>query len=114
MVFWVISVPLVESQAQTRNLLETKLKWQKLADVSNINLPTLKIGTLDSLLSLSDDLVKINGASPPPLLARGDADPAIWGSGGRNSRNRGGHGRYCAHLHHERGRIAPYGERAGP
>ena len=62
MVFWVISVPLVESQAQTRNLLETKLKWQKLADVSNVNLPTLKIGTLDSLLSLSDDLVKINGA----------------------------------------------------
>jgi len=62
MVYWVVSVPLVESQGHTRNLLQSKLKFQNLADVSSINLPTLKIGTLDSLLGLSDDLVKINAA----------------------------------------------------
>lgn len=74
MVYWVVSVPLVESQGHTRNLLQSKLKFQNLADVSSINLPTLKIGTLDSLLGLSDDLVKINGEKrtlgPPPAPSR--------------------------------------------
>lgn len=70
MVFWVVSVPLIESQHNTRNLLDTKLKYQNLADVSSVSLPTLKIGTLDSLLSLSDDLVKINGMDPRDLLAK--------------------------------------------
>ena len=58
---WVISVPLLESEANTRNVLHTRLKFQNLADVSSLKIPSLKIGTLDSLLSLSDDLVKISG-----------------------------------------------------
>lgn len=63
MSYWLISLPFLESADRTWTLLQNKVLYENnLASNYRFKLPNLKVGTLDSLLVLSDDLVKVNGA----------------------------------------------------
>lgn len=60
--YWLCALPLLDSKDRTWNLLQQKTTYD--ADMSinyRFELPELRIGTLDSLMVLSDDLVKVNG-----------------------------------------------------
>eukprot|EP01121_Diplochlamys_sp_Union-15-3_P001850 TRINITY_DN11604_c0_g1_i2.p1 TRINITY_DN11604_c0_g1~~TRINITY_DN11604_c0_g1_i2.p1 ORF type:complete len:371 (-),score=78.08 TRINITY_DN11604_c0_g1_i2:7-1119(-) len=56
--FWIISVPL-NAREDTFGELDRKLKPLSPANYQ-LTIPTLRVGTLDSLMALSDDLVKID------------------------------------------------------
>jgi len=59
--YWLVSLPLVEEQARIWSRLQSKTVYE--ADLSKsfrFELPELRVGTLDSLMVLSDDLVKVN------------------------------------------------------
>ena len=62
---WLIAAPGDPSPDQTWSSLEHKLtRESSLATVSRFSLPAaLRCGTLDSLMSLSDDLVRQDGAA---------------------------------------------------
>jgi len=58
--YWLVSLPLVEEQARIWSRLQSKTVYE--ADLSKsfrFELPELRVGTLDSLMVLSDDLVKV-------------------------------------------------------
>ena len=61
--YWLCALPLLDgAKDRTWNLLQQKTTYD--ADMSinyRFELPDLRIGTLDSLMVLSDDLVKVNG-----------------------------------------------------
>ncbi|CAG9465182.1 unnamed protein product [Pedinophyceae sp. YPF-701] len=59
--YWIVSMPLVQSKDNTWNLLNQKTTYE--ADYSmnfRLEMPELRCGTLDSLLTLSDDMAKLN------------------------------------------------------
>lgn len=56
-VFWLVSVPRDESQAQWNRLQEST---KGLSSSFKFNLPGLKVGTLDALMCLSDELAKLD------------------------------------------------------
>lgn len=56
-VYWLISVPKDDGQEQWNRLLENT---KSLSSCFKFNLPSLKVGTLDALMSLSDDLQKLD------------------------------------------------------
>ncbi|CAM9365570.1 unnamed protein product, partial [Sphacelaria rigidula] len=58
--YWMVSLPNENKPTEQvfRNLKESSVK--QYADVFKVDLPSLQVGTLDSLMSLSDDLVRID------------------------------------------------------
>ena len=62
MLFWVVSLPLVSGRKdRTWETLQEKTTGNaQLASNFKLELPELRVGTLDTLMALSDDLVKIS------------------------------------------------------
>jgi hypothetical protein len=58
--YWIISLPLGRGgRGQTWELLQEKTSyWQQLSSNAKLEVPELRIGTLDTLLQHSDDLAK--------------------------------------------------------
>jgi V-type H+-transporting ATPase subunit C len=58
---WFVSVPNRGDKPESiHQQLQTKVAGQGLVRVHKFDIPSLVVGTLDSLMSLSDDLIKIN------------------------------------------------------
>ena len=64
MVYWLVSLPLLQSRRdRTWEALQEKTSYgQQLSSNSKLEVPELRVGTLDTLMALSDDLVKVNTA----------------------------------------------------
>ncbi|KAK9811116.1 hypothetical protein WJX73_003699 [Symbiochloris irregularis] len=63
MSYWLVSLPWLDNADRTWTLLQNKVWYEnQFAQNYRFKLPNLKVGTLDSLMVLSDDLVKVNGA----------------------------------------------------
>ncbi|XP_068666838.1 V-type proton ATPase subunit C-like [Aristolochia californica] len=59
--YWVVSLPVQSSASSTWSRLQEAISKQSFdTPVYRFNTPDLRVGTLDSLLSLSDDLLKSN------------------------------------------------------
>ncbi|RWR86979.1 V-type proton ATPase subunit C [Cinnamomum micranthum f. kanehirae] len=59
--YWVVSLPVQTSASSSWNRLRESISKQSFdTPVYRFNTPDLRVGTLDSLLSLSDDLLKSN------------------------------------------------------
>lgn len=59
--YWLVSLPLIETHERTWDLLEQKSTYDNDFSINfRFELPDLRVGTLDALLGLSDDLVKVN------------------------------------------------------
>lgn len=59
--YWLVSLPLEGSRERTWSILQDKTTHDNDLSVNyKFNVPELRVGTLDSLLALSDDLVKVN------------------------------------------------------
>jgi V-type H+-transporting ATPase subunit C len=56
--FWIISVPGDKTPQQAWEKLSEAIKY--IANPFKFNIPNLKVGTLDQLFGLSDDLSKID------------------------------------------------------
>jgi V-type H+-transporting ATPase subunit C len=61
-VYWLISLPLLKGRRDhTWELLQEKTSYgQQLSSNAKLEVPELRVGTLDTLLAHSDDLVKIS------------------------------------------------------
>ena len=58
--YWLVSLPLVEAQDRIWSRLQSKTVYEAdLCQSFRFELPELRVGTLDSLMVLSDDLVKV-------------------------------------------------------
>ena len=57
---WIISVPSNNAPQQAWEKLEGPTKRANLSENFKFNIPDLKVGTLDALIGLSDDLGKID------------------------------------------------------
>lgn len=63
MVFWLLALPFKGNRNKTWELLQEKTSYgQQLSSNFKLDVPDLRVGTLDTLLSLSDDLVKVSSA----------------------------------------------------
>jgi V-type H+-transporting ATPase subunit C len=64
MVYWLVSLPLLQGRRdRTWEVLQEKTSYgQQLSSNSKLEVPELRVGTLDTLMALSDDLVKVNTA----------------------------------------------------
>ena len=63
MSYWLVSLPYLDSADRTWTLLQNKVLYESnLATNYRFKLPNLKVGTLDSLMVHSDDLVKVNSS----------------------------------------------------
>lgn len=58
MEFWLVSAPGEPNRAATRASINEKLR--DLAGISDLRIPSLKVGTLDALVQLSEDLSKVD------------------------------------------------------
>ncbi|XP_047167566.1 V-type proton ATPase subunit C-like [Vigna umbellata] len=59
--YWVVSLPVPNSASTLWNKLQEEISKHSFdTPLYRFNIPNLRVGTLDSLLSLSDDLVKSN------------------------------------------------------
>lgn len=59
--YWLVSLPLDEPQDRIWSRLQSKTVYESdLAQSYRFELPELRVGTLDALMVLSDDLVKVN------------------------------------------------------
>ena len=56
--YWIISVPNENATKQAYEKLSETVKT--IATINKLNIPNLKVGTLDQLFGLSDDLTKID------------------------------------------------------
>ena len=56
--FWLASLPNSGNSDNTVGILQRKLNGN--ATLHRIEIPALVVGTLDSLMAISDDLIKIN------------------------------------------------------
>lgn len=61
MVYWLVSLPLVKGQrTYTWELLQEKTSYgQQLSSNAKLEVPELRVGTIDTLLAHSDDLAKM-------------------------------------------------------
>lgn len=60
--YWLCALPLLDSKDRTWNSLQQRTTYDTDMSINyRFELPELRIGTLDSLMVLSDDLVKVNG-----------------------------------------------------
>ncbi len=58
---WLVSLPLLGSRDETWNKLQQISTYDApLSSNHKFNIPELRVGTLDTLMVLSDDLVKVN------------------------------------------------------
>ena len=58
---WLVTVPnRKDSPESTLNSVQTHIGPGNLCTLHRVEIPALTVGTLDSLLALSDDLAKIN------------------------------------------------------
>ena len=58
---WLVSLPLTGSKDDTWNTLQQLTTYNApLSTNHKFSIPELRVGTLDSLMVLSDDLVKVN------------------------------------------------------
>ncbi|KIZ06482.1 hypothetical protein MNEG_1463 [Monoraphidium neglectum] len=66
MVFWLLALPPkggAPGRSRTWELLQEKTSYgQQLSSNFKLDVPELRVGTLDTLLALSDDLVKVSAA----------------------------------------------------
>ncbi|XP_040361355.1 V-type proton ATPase subunit C-like [Rosa chinensis] len=59
--YWVVSLPVQNSASSLWNCLQDQISKHSFdTPLYRFNIPNLRVGTLDSLLSLSDDLLKSN------------------------------------------------------
>eukprot|EP00951_Prasinocladus_malaysianus_P024108 scaffold207289_cov32-Prasinocladus_malaysianus.AAC.1 len=59
MSFWLVSLPLLDSKERTWDVLQQKTTYDNdWAENHKFDIPELRVGTLDGLMTLSDDLVK--------------------------------------------------------
>ena len=59
--YWLVSLPWLDTEDRTWQLLQNKVSYENsYAENYKFKLPELRVGTLDSLMVLSDDLVKTN------------------------------------------------------
>ncbi len=59
--YWLVSLPLLESADRTWTLVNNKTTYENDYSINfKFTMPELRVGTLDSLLVLSDDLIKVN------------------------------------------------------
>ena len=59
--YWLVSLPWLDTEDRTWQLLQNKVSYENnYAENFKFKLPELRVGTLDSLMVLSDDLVKTN------------------------------------------------------
>ncbi|CAG5866206.1 unnamed protein product [Menidia menidia] len=58
--FWLISVPLDKTSSTSLDKLKRTITKTKLASCSRFSIPDLKVGILDSLLRVADDLSKLD------------------------------------------------------
>ena len=61
--YWLVSLPLLDdSEERAWTLVQNRTTYESdLSSNYKFVLPELRVGTLDSLMVLSDDLVKVNG-----------------------------------------------------
>ena len=61
--YWLVSLPLLDdSEERAWTLMQNRTTYESdLSSNYKFVLPELRVGTLDSLMVLSDDLVKVNG-----------------------------------------------------
>ena len=58
--YWLISLPVGEGTDVVWTRVQSKVRYEsELSQIYRFKLPELRVGTLDSLLALSDDLVKV-------------------------------------------------------
>ena len=58
--YWLVSLPLDEPQDRIWSRLQSKTVYESdLAQSYRFEMPELRVGTLDALMVLSDDLVKV-------------------------------------------------------
>lgn len=61
MVYWLLSLPLISGRRdRTWEILQEKTSGSLVSTNHKLEIPELRVGTLDTLLTLSDDLVKVN------------------------------------------------------
>lgn len=59
--YWLVSLPLLESADRTWATINNETTYSNDYSINfRFNIPELRVGTLDTLLVLSDDLVKTN------------------------------------------------------
>ncbi|KAK9917348.1 hypothetical protein WJX75_003410 [Coccomyxa subellipsoidea] len=59
--YWLVSLPLLESEDRSWTLVQNKTTYENDYSINfRFAIPDLRVGTLDSLMVLSDDLVKVN------------------------------------------------------
>lgn len=69
MVYWLISLPLSSGRRdRTWEVLQEKTSGSLISSNFKLEIPELRVGTLDTLLSLSDDLIKVNNSMEAIVL----------------------------------------------
>lgn len=59
--YWLVCLPILESDERTWTLLQNKTTYENDYSINfKFAIPELRVGTLDTLMVLSDDLVKVN------------------------------------------------------
>jgi V-type H+-transporting ATPase subunit C len=59
--YWLVCLPILESEERTWTLLQNKTTYESDLSINfKFAIPELRVGTLDTLMVLSDDLVKVN------------------------------------------------------
>ena len=59
--YWLVCLPILESEERTWTLLQNKTTYESDLSINfKFAIPELRVGTLDILMGLSDDLVKVN------------------------------------------------------
>ncbi|ROL44809.1 V-type proton ATPase subunit C 1 [Anabarilius grahami] len=74
MEFWLISVPLDKISCQSLEKLKRVTAKSGLATSSRFHVPELKVGTLDVLLGLSDNLSRLDSYTEGAAEARGGSN----------------------------------------
>ena len=59
--YWLVCLPILESEERTWTLLQNKTTYDSDYSINfKFAIPELRVGTLDTLMVLSDELVKVN------------------------------------------------------
>ena len=59
--YWLVCLPILESEERTWTLLQNKTTYESDYSINfKFAIPELRVGTLDTLMVLSDELVKVN------------------------------------------------------
>ena len=59
--YWLVCLPILEPEERTWTLLQNKTTYESDLSINfKFAIPELRVGTLDTLMVLSDDLVKVN------------------------------------------------------